>query len=293
MNAIRPRPLFLLAILLASHLSAALAASQGGVCYEYQYVCYTDPYQACQAVAKERRADKSVDNPYGTVAGAKDAGDKFWCKLADKNGEETEQEFGSKRQAAPANAPPAALPADAAAAKLATTPPPPWGKARIADIAKRKVTVGMHATVTLEDGANATDGLKLPAAFAQIRGNDKQVKALGNGGEAALLPQIQVRKGHQPSAGYLLKPQASQPSTLEFVSWNTGEPVKDHNASHAEHQFYDYISSRGAWLAKVKSIDIKVYGRDVCAQCEADFRHLQEVVRGRNPAAVVTIRRAD
>lgn len=293
MNPIRTRTPFLLAALLATQVSIALAAPKGGVCYEYQYVCYSDPYQACQAVAKERRADKLVDNPYGTVVGAKDAGDKFWCKLADKNGEENEQDYGSKRLATSADAPPSSATPDAAVATPAAAPPPPWGKARIADIAKKKVIVGMHATVTLKDGANATDGLKLPAAFAQIRGNDKQVKALGNGGEAALLPQVQVRKGHQPSAGYLLKPQASQPSALEFVSWNTGEPVKDHNASHAEHQFYEYISSRGPWLAKVKSIDIEVYGRDVCAQCEADFRHLQEVVRGRNPAAVVTIRRAD
>ena len=115
----------------------------------------------------------------------------------------------------------------------------PWSRARIAVIAQKRVIVGVHAIVTVKDGMAALDGLKLPGAFAEVRGNDKQVQAMGNGGAAALLREVQVRKGHQPSSGYLLKPAQPSSPSIELVAWNTGEPVRDYNASHAEHQIYD------------------------------------------------------
>ena len=95
------------------------------------------------------------------------------------------------------------------------------------------------ASVTVKDGMAALDGLKLPGTFAEVRGNDKQVQAMGNGGAAALLGEVQVRKGHQPSSGYLLKPAQPSSPSIELVAWNTGEPVRDYNASHAEHQIND------------------------------------------------------
>jgi hypothetical protein len=70
-------------------------------CFEYEDACYRDAYTACQAVARKRHEDRFVDNPYDRVLGAKDAGEKFWCKLGDKDGNENEQEYGSKREGAP------------------------------------------------------------------------------------------------------------------------------------------------------------------------------------------------
>lgn len=83
------------------------AASAAGTqsCFEYEDGCYASAAEACAAVARARRADTHVDNPYGRVVGAKDAGDQFWCKLADKNGETDEQHYGSRRAVA-SNTPP-------------------------------------------------------------------------------------------------------------------------------------------------------------------------------------------
>lgn len=93
---------------------ASAAASQ--TCFEYQDdSCYDSAYEACQAVGRARGADPYVDNPYYRVVGSKDAGDKFWCKLANRDGDTDEQHYGSRkaRPSAPANpagtgAPPAA-----------------------------------------------------------------------------------------------------------------------------------------------------------------------------------------
>lgn len=171
--------------------------------------------------------------------------------------------------------------------------PAPWSRARISAIARKRVIVGMHAIVTVKDGFAALDGLRLPGAFAQVRGDEKQVQAMGNGGFAALLPEVQVRKGYQRSSGYLLRPAQPKSPSIEFVAWNTGEPIKDHNASHAEHQFCEYLAGTGSWLSNVRAIRIDVFGRDVCAQCQADIKRLQQVMRDRGSRAVVEVRRAD
>lgn len=84
------------------HGQAVSAAGAKSSCFEYDDGCYRSAYEACQAVARARRADPRVDNPYDQVVGAKDAGDKFWCKLGDKNGETDEQHYGSRRTAADA-----------------------------------------------------------------------------------------------------------------------------------------------------------------------------------------------
>ena len=64
---------------------------------------YSSAQALCEAVAKARRADTSVTNPYGRVVGAKDAGDSVWCELADSEGNKTDQHYGSLRFKCPAN----------------------------------------------------------------------------------------------------------------------------------------------------------------------------------------------
>ena len=170
--------------------------------------------------------------------------------------------------------------------------PGPWSRSRIAVIAHKRVIVGIHAIVIVK--GKALEGIKMPTAFATLRGDDKQVAALGNGGTVALLPEIQVKKSYQPSSGYMLKPTDASSSVLEFIAWNSGEPVRDYNASHAEYQFISYIESAGdAWLRTIVSIKVEIYGRDVCDQCEADLKRFAGIIRGRSPNAVVEWRRAD
>lgn len=289
MKSIRAAITLLAALVVHGTASGAATPPGQKTCFEYENTCYDKPREACEAVAKARRADRTVENPYDRVVDSKDAGNSFWCKLADKNGNETDQHYGEKRVigADQASAEGKSEPADK------KTEPLPWSRKRIAEISGKRVIVGMHAKVTLKDGVAALDGLRPTTAFAQLKGNPKQVDALGNGGVVAQLPEIQVRKGHQRSSGYILKPANPKSSAIEFVSWNTGEPVQDYNASHAEHQFCDYISSTGAWLANVKTIEISVFGRDICAQCDFDIRRLEKIVKERSPTATVTARRAD
>ncbi len=65
---------------------------------------YENAYELCAAKAEERRNDKSVDNPYGQVVGQEDKGSNVWCKLADSNGNEIDQHYGSEVWECPAHA---------------------------------------------------------------------------------------------------------------------------------------------------------------------------------------------
>lgn len=64
---------------------------------------YTNPEALCAAKAEERRKDKSVDKPYDQVVGAKDEGSNVWCNLADSDGNENDQHFGSEVWECPAH----------------------------------------------------------------------------------------------------------------------------------------------------------------------------------------------
>lgn len=76
--------------------AASAGMANAATRYEYEGRLFDTPAQACAAVAKARRDDKSVDNPYGKVAAARDADNGFWCKLVDKDKNENEQTYGNK-----------------------------------------------------------------------------------------------------------------------------------------------------------------------------------------------------
>ena len=87
--------LFNACVILIALPHGAFAADPPSRKYKYEDHLYSTSKEACDAVAKARREDKSVDNPYDRVIGFADAGDKFRCKLADSKGNENEQEYGS------------------------------------------------------------------------------------------------------------------------------------------------------------------------------------------------------
>jgi len=97
MKSIRVAITLLAALGVHGTVDAAATPPSKKTCFEYENTCYAKPREACEAVAKTRRADRTVENPYDRVVDSKDAGDSFWCKLADKNGNENEQHYGSKR----------------------------------------------------------------------------------------------------------------------------------------------------------------------------------------------------
>jgi hypothetical protein len=76
-----------------------------------------------------------------------------------------------------------------------------------------------------------------------------------------VLPELEGHYGKgfplttfQPSAGYIIKPEPGS-STLEVVAWNTGQPVRSHNISHAEKQFIAWFNNRPVdWKSRVAAI---------------------------------------
>lgn len=159
-------------------------------------------------------------------------------------------------------------------------------KKRIAAIARKRVTVAVSAKIVVE-GETVLQGMERrgerTAAFAQFSG--ERAEAIGGSGRAALLPEVSqpprtaAKKGSQPSSGLILEP-ASASRELEVVAWNTGQPNKEHNTSHAERQFVEWFEGRPpSWRNRVISIVIAVEGRKVCSVCETDLKRLHSLVR--------------
>ena len=111
--------------------------------------------------------------------------------------------------------------------------------------------------------------------------HEDQKEALGGTGKAATLPPVsqpprtRAKRGDQAAAGLIVEPEKGS-SELEILAWNTSQPEKGHNVSHAERQFVDWFESRpGAWLKRVVSVNIDVEGRAVCDECLADLKRLR------------------
>jgi hypothetical protein len=84
-------------------------------------------------------------------------------------------------------------------------------------------------------------------------------------------PRTAARKGNQPSAGLVIKPEAES-KQLEVVAWNTSAPEKGHNTSHAERQFIEWFNGQNAkWKDRVVSVDVTVNGRPICDLCASDI----------------------
>lgn len=102
-------------------------------------------------------------------------------------------------------------------------------------------------------------------------------------GRAVQLPQVENppkspgKQGFtQPSSGVVVEPvKGSQ--TLEVLAWNTGDPVSKSDVSHAEAQVENWFDTRDPkWLARVKSVSISVFGRDICEECEGRIKYLKD-----------------
>lgn len=65
---------------------------------------YANAQQLCLAEAQIRSKDDHVQNPLNHVVGSKDDGNSVWCNLADSNGIESDQHYGSEEWECPANA---------------------------------------------------------------------------------------------------------------------------------------------------------------------------------------------
>jgi hypothetical protein len=88
-------------------------------------------------------------------------------------------------------------------------------------------------------------------------------------------PGTPARKGTQPSAGLIVEP-AQGARDVEVLAWNTGAPERGANVSHAERQFIEWFAGRDpTWIARVKTVEVNVFGREICTICDAYIRDLR------------------
>lgn len=144
---------------------------------------------------------------------------------------------------------------------------------RVRVLARKRITVSIEGSVKVS-GEPVLSGLS-GAGFAKF--DQERAAAMGGSGEAAVLPQVSqppgtaARKGNQPSAGLVIKPEAGS-QKLEVVAWNTSAPEKGHNTSHAERQFIEWFNGQNAkWKDRVVSVDVTVNGRPICDLCASDI----------------------
>ncbi|ABF40145.1 hypothetical protein Acid345_1142 [Candidatus Koribacter versatilis Ellin345] len=150
---------------------------------------------------------------------------------------------------------------------------------RVRNIAGKDIYVGMRARIKMKGGKVITKGLRNtrfdpvdPARAQAIGGKDPR---------AAQLPEVTVpsyagaKKGSQKSSGFVIQP-AEGADSLEVVAWNSGDPLRESNISHAERQFIDWFRGQDAgWTNQVESVEVEVFGRDICTNCESDISDLK------------------
>jgi hypothetical protein len=172
-------------------------------------------------------------------------------------------------------------------------------KSRVAKLIHKRVTVAISARVQVKGEPVLTGILQgpqrmrtssyggetvfpgeAPIAFRPGYSQEQQ-QALGGTGRAATLPPVSqppgtaARKGDQPSAGVIAEPQAGS-REIEVLAWNTGQPNRAHNTSHAERQFVEWFEGRPlAWRKRVISVQVDVQGRPVCPLCLPDLERVR------------------
>ncbi|MGB4911913.1 MAG: DUF4157 domain-containing protein [Candidatus Dechloromonas phosphoritropha] len=225
---------------------------------------HTEPPKPGEPV--QRETDQSVKTP------AKSEADVQRRTKATKS-------EGSERQIVASKAKPKEVPLGTRAGPISPA------EQRIRDIAGKDIYVGVWGEIKMKDGKVSTVGLR-NTRFDKL---DKSVaKTVGGTGAAGSLPEVPVprhagaKAGSQPSAGYVIEPGAGADS-LEIVAWNTGQPLSESNISHAERQVIHWFESQDpAWKIKVKSVEVKVFGRDICINCDADIQSLKNGYEGVN-----------
>jgi len=94
----------------------------------------------------------------------------------------------------------------------------------------------------------------------------------------AILPQVRMpgtpakRGSHQPESGYVVQP-AAQSRTIEILGYNTSDPLRDANVSHAEKQVTNFLENQPvAWLKRVERVEFVVVGREICERCAGGIK---------------------
>ena len=144
------------------------------------------------------------------------------------------------------------------------------------------VLTGMLHGPQLERSSGGAEKLWPAETLSFAEFHESQKEGLGGTGRAGALPPVPqpphtpAKSGDQPSAGLIVEPEAGS-RELEILAWNTSQPERGHNVSHAEKQFVEWFEGRPhAWLQRVVSVHVDVEGRPVCDQCMEDLNGLRK-----------------
>jgi hypothetical protein len=131
-------------------------------------------------------------------------------------------------------------------------------------------------------------------------------RGIGGTEEASRLPEVPNppkspgRLGFgQRSSGVVIKPTKDAPNELEILAYNTSEPVRGSNVSHAEEQsIYFLMEQSPDFLARIETIDAIVIGKEICVNCAASIRqlkvHINAIKKDRGlPAVTINWLRGD
>lgn len=138
---------------------------------------------------------------------------------------------------------------------------------RLDALANKEVIVGVQARMTV-GSAQALKRLEANEfrAFPESRGVGQT--------PYAILPPVSnppgtpAREGFdQPESGYVVKP-GKESRSVEVLAYNTSDPQRGSNVSHAEAQVVNYLEIQPeALLRHVERVEFVVIGREVCAHC--------------------------
>jgi hypothetical protein len=84
-----------------------------------------------------------------------------------------------------------------------------------------------------------------------------------------------------PSLGGIIYPPDPGSKTLRVRSWNTGDPARLSNSSHAEAQFAEWLTHDADPQARVTSLSLVVRGRSPCPYCAKTLSDLADTLKRR------------
>jgi hypothetical protein len=88
------------------------------------------------------------------------------------------------------------------------------------------------------------------------------------------------------SGGFLVEPDPGS-NQVQLVTWSTGEPIRDSNVSHAEHQFLGFLKRQQlSWRARIREIEIEIT-QSPCPNCVPDLKEVLELTPGVDSASLL------
>jgi hypothetical protein len=165
--------------------------------------------------------------------------------------------------------------------------------------ARVKITRDQKASVTVNASATFDKPPKIEEKFGSSLLRDAQGKpVLDESGKPVMEPgtlpaTIESTAGYRkvPSAaGGIILPESAGSTEVKLRTWNTGDPVKQSSASHAENQLANWLTSRADPSATVVDLKVVLTGKySPCPGCAAALRTLGALLKERAASRSKTV----